>query len=209
MEWLRLNIDGEIEFVTEEVKLIPEVQTLRSMKYNKGPKDHDGRKGYKALNELKYMYLAYSPGSPYKDFYKHEQIAEAKIDCKLPSDWKESEELKAVIVKYEKSSPSKLTRSLKTAEGFLEKFENHLNNIDLNERNAGGGLVHDPAKVMTTLAKLPDFLQTIQELEKAARNGSIASPKSKGDHELGWMAMNTNNTKPKQRENESDEDRDS
>jgi hypothetical protein len=200
MEWIKLNKDGEIEFVSEECKLVPEVQTLLSLKYNKGSKDHDGRKRYRALDELKYMYLAYSPKSPYKDFYEDERIAEAKIDCNFSKEWKESEELKACIVKYSKGSVSKITRSLGTVEKFLEKFEKHLNSIDLNERNAGGGLVHDPAKVMATLGRLPDFLQTIQELERAAKNDIIASPKSKGDHELGWMAMNKNNVKPKQRE---------
>lgn len=206
MEWLKLNNDGEIEFNSEECKLVPEVQTLLSLKYNKGPKDHDGRKRYKALEELKYLYLAYSPKSPYKDFYEDERIQEARIDCNFPKEWKESEELKACIAKYKKGSVSKITRSLNTVEKFLEKFEIHLNNIQLDERNAGGGLVHDPAKVMTTLGKLPDFLTTIQELERAAKNDIIAAPKSKGDHELGWMALNKNNTKPKQREEESEDD---
>lgn len=208
MEWLKLNKDGEIEFVSEECKLVPEVQTLLSLKYNKGLKDHDGRKRYKALDELRYMYLAYSPKSPYKDYYEDERINEAKIDCSLPKDWKESEELKACIAKYLEGTVSKITRALATAERFLEKFERQLNSINLNERNASGALVHDPKKIMDTLKSLPDFLTTIHELEKAARNDVIAAPKSKGDHELGWMAMNKNNTNGKQRVREESEDTD-
>lgn len=210
MEWIRLNKDGEIEFVAEEVKLVPEVQTLMSLKYNKGLKDHDGRKKYKALTELKYMYLAYSPKSPYKDFYEDERIAEARVDCNFPKEWRESEELKACIAKYLKGSVSKITRALATTERFLEKFEKQLNSIDLNERNQmSGAVIHDPKKIMDTLKSLPDFLTTIHELEKAARNDVIAAPKSKGDHELGWMAMNKNNTtKTKQRVEEDEGDTD-
>lgn len=205
MEWIKINTDGEVEFESEEVKLVPEVQAVYSLKYNKGPKDHEGRKRTRALEELRYMYLAYSPKSPYKDFYADERIVEAKTDCRFPTGWKESDELKALIEKYIKGTPSKVTRSLNTVEKFLEKFETHLNKINLDERNASGGLVHDPAKVMNTLKALPDFLMTIQELERAAKNDIIASPKSKGDHELGWMAINKSNSRPKQKEDEEDD----
>lgn len=205
MDWFKINAEGEIEFVAEEVKLVPELQTLLSLKYNKGPKDHDGRKKYKALEELRYMTLAYSPKSPYKDYSEQERIAEAKLDCNFPPDWKESEELKALIPKYLKGTISKTTRSLKTTERFLEKFEKHLNDVDLNERNAGGGLIHDPAKIMNTLKALPDFLITIHELERQARMDVIASPKSKGDHELGWMATNKPNGKQRREESETEE----
>lgn len=204
MEWIRLNKDNEIEFVSEEVKLVPEVQTLLSLKYNKGAKDHDGRKKYRALNELAYMYLAYSPKSPYKDFYEDERIQEARLDRNLPIDWHESPELRAVIAKYAKGVVNKVTRSLGTVEKFLEKFEKHLNDIDLDERNATGGLVHNPKAIMDTLGRLPDFLQTIQELERQAKSDTIATVKSKGDHELGLMAINKNITKPKQRQEDED-----
>lgn len=210
MEWLKLNKDEEVEFNSEECRLVPEIIELMSLRYNKGPKDHDGRKRYRALNELKYMYLAYSPRSPYKDFYEQERLEQARIDCLFPQDWKESPELKAVIDKYLNGSPNKVTRSLKTVEKFLEKFEKHLNSLDLNERTSMGGYVNDPAKVMATLGKLPDFLVTIQELEKQAKFDIIASPKSKGDHELGLIAMNKTLTSGKQRrEAEPDEDQDS
>lgn len=209
MEWIKINNEGEIEFVSEEVKLVPEMQALLSLKYNKGPKDHDGRKRYRSTEELRYMYLAYSPKSPYKDYTTEERIAEAKLDCKFPEGWIESPELQLLIAKYLKGTVSKVSRSLGTVEKFLEKFENHLNKINLDERTAGGGLIHDPAKVMNTLKALPDFLITIHELERQAKNDIITSPKSKGDHELGWMATMTNQTNGKQRKEELETDRES
>lgn len=202
MEWLKINAEGELEFVAEEVKLVPEVQALLSLKYNKGPKDHDGRKRYRAMEELRYMYLAYSPKSPYKDYLEDERTKEAKDDCKFPDSWTESAELQACIAKYKKGTISKITRSLNTVERFLEKFEKHLNSIDLDERTQMGALIHDPAKVMTTLSKLPQFLKTIQELEMAAKNDLVVTPSSKGDHELGWMAV----TKPVEKRVKDEED---
>lgn len=206
MEWIKLNAEGEIEFVSEEVKLVPEVQALLTLKYNKGPKDMDGRKKYRAMNELKYMYLAYSPKSPYKDYYEKERFEEARVDCGLVKEWKEPEELKALIPKYLKGTVSKVTRSLGTAERFLEKFEIYLNGIDLNERKASGDTVHDPKNIMMTLKQLPDFLNTIQDLERQARMDTIATPKTKGDHELGWMAMDKRSTKKKVEKEEDEED---
>lgn len=205
-DWIRINNEGEVEFVSEEVKLVPEVQAILSLKYNKGPKDHDGRKKYRANEEMRYMLLAYSPMSPYSNFSEEERIQEARTDCNYPKEWVESPELKALIPKYLKGVVTRTTRSLKNAERFLEKFEKHLDGIDLNERNASGGLVHDPAKVMNTLKALPDFLTTIQELERQARQGITTSPKSKGDHELGWMAINkqTNGRQRRVEETEGD-----
>lgn len=202
MEWLKLNNEGEIEVVSEEIKLVPELQELYSLKYNKGPKDQDGRKRYRCLKELKYLHLAYSLKSPYTDFTTEDRIKEAKTDCQLPEDWKESPELKALITKYQKGQVNKVTRSLRVVEGFLEKFENHLNSIDLNERNANQGLVHDAGKIMSTLKQLPDYLMTLQELERQARHDIIRTPTSKGDHELGWMAVNDQSKKTKKKENE-------
>lgn len=203
MEWINVNAEGELE-ITDEAKLVPEVQALLTLKYNKGPKDHDGRKRFRVHEELRYMRLVYSPKSPYRDYYEDERIAEARLDCGFPKEWVESPELKAAIGKYIKGAVSKVSRSLNTTERFLEKFEKHLNKIDLDERTATGGIVHDPAKVMNTLKALPDFLQTIQELERQAKNDIIANPKSKGDHELGWMALNKTNNAKRVREN-SDE----
>jgi hypothetical protein len=206
MEWLKLNADGDLEFVMQEVKLVPEIQEMLTLKYNKDRKgDMDGRKKLRALSELKYMYLVYSPKSPYKDYLiEKEKIQEAKNDCQFTEHWVESPELKLAIAKYIKGSENKTTNSIKIIERFLDKFSTHLENITLDERNASGGLVHDPGKVMTTLEKLPSFLKTLEELEKQSRLGLVATPSSKGDHELGWKAMRQDTGKKKIKQTEDE-----
>lgn len=189
MEWLKVTEDGNVEFVSEEVKLVPEIQALLTLKYNKDKGDNSGRKRSRGLDELRYMYLSYSPKSPYRDYSEEERAEEAKKDCGFPPDWQESTELKLAIAKFSKGSVSKVGRLLATVNKFLEKFEKHLNTIDLNERNNNGGLIHDPAKILSTLSQLPKTAQTIQELEQQIKLGHVGTPKSKGDHELGWMAM--------------------
>jgi len=200
MEWLKLNNEGEIEFVSQEIKLVPELQEMFTLKYNKGNKDADGRKKFRLMNELKYLYLVYSLKSPYNDYTTEDKHKEALSDCGFPVDWKPSPELKALIEKYQKGQVNKVTRSLRVVESFLEKFEKHLESIQLDERNANGGLVHDPGKIMTTLKQLPDYLMTLQELERQARHDIIRTPTSKGDHELGWMAVNDQSKKGKKKD---------
>lgn len=208
MEWLKLNNEGEIEFVSEEIKLVPELQEMWTLKYNKGPKDSDGRKKFRLMNELKYLYLMYSLKSPYNDYTSEDRHKEALTDCGLPLDWKPSKEFEALVKKYEKGSLNKVTRSLKVVEGFLEKFENHLKEIKLDERNANGGLVHDAGKIMSTLKQLPDYLMTLQELERQARHDIIRTPTSKGDHELGWMAVNDQSKKGRRKTEDVEENGD-
>lgn len=195
MEWIKINEDGKVELEAEEIKLIPEVQTLLSLAYNKQKGDNEGRKKYRALEELKYMYLAYSPKSPYRDFTQAERLAEAKIDCNFPEAWIESPELQAVIAKYQRSSLNKVANLLKTVTGFLDKFDTHLNTLNLNERLASGGLVHSPKSIMETLERLPRLAQTLQELEIQAKLGIITKTSSRGDSEVGWMALEENKRK--------------
>lgn len=195
MEWLKLDDDGEIHFVSEEIKLVPEIQAISTLAYNKGPKDHDGRKKYRSKNELKYLYLNYSLKSPYRDFSEAERAVEARTDCGFPPEWKESPELKALVVRYQKSTPGKVNRMLNTVAKFMDKFEVYLNNINMDERNASGGLVYKATDVMATLERLPRLAETLQELENQAKLGVISKVTSKGDHEVGWMNKDNKITK--------------
>lgn len=208
MEWLKINEEGEIEFVAEEVKLVPEVQALLALAYNKGTGDFEGRKKLRARKEIKYLYLAYSFKSPYKDYNETERIAEAKTDCGFDAVWQESKELKALVPKFQKGNQSKVTRLLGTVERFIDKFEKHLNDIRLDERTPAGGLVHSAKAIMETLERLPRFAETLQELEQQAKSGVIVKTTSRGDQEVGWMATPNSKTgkKVKKEENEEDED---
>lgn len=203
MDWLRITEDGEVEVTSDEVKLTPEYQTCNSLAYNKSKGDADGRKKYRFKDELKYMCLAYSQKSPYKDYNEKERIEEARLDCKLKPDWVESPELKKLIEKYVNNSPNKVQRLLRTTERFIDKFEIHLNSIDLNEKNSAGSLIHKPTDIMATLERLPRLAETLFELESQARMGAITKHSSRGDHELGWM--NKSNNKPQKQRGQDGE----
>lgn len=190
MEWLKINGGGEIEFASEEIKLVPEVQALLALKYNKAKGDLDGRRRYRALAELKYLYLAYSSKGPYTDYSEAERFEEAKKDCQFPADWVESPELIALLPKFLKGNTSKIERLLRTAEKFLDKLEDHLNSLDLKERKDDGTYINKPKEIIDALKQLPSLAQILQDLERQIRSGTIGVPTSKGDHEIGWMEGN-------------------
>jgi len=206
MEWLKLTEDGEIEIASEEVKLVPEMQALLTLKYNKGPKDNDGRKKYRLKSELKYLYLVYSVKSPYKDYSETERRVEALLDCKFPHDWKESDELVALIPKFLKGNQSKFVRLLATAEKSLDKLEGYLNSVDFTERKENGDLANKPKDVVDLLKTLPGLAQTLQELEQQVKLGTVGAVKSKGDNEVGWMAMSNPTTKKIKDEDDDETD---
>lgn len=208
MEWIKLNEDGEVEFVTEECKLVPEIQAIQTLNYNKGKGDIDGRKRVRAKQELKYLYLAYSPKSPYKDYSERERLEESKKDCNFSEHWIESPELKALIPKFVRGTQNKIVRSINTINKFLDKFDKHLNELDLNERNLSGGLIHNPKSIMQTLEELPELALKLADLERQARTDTVQKATgSKGDHELGWMGLsNTTRSKSKEVEDELGEE---
>jgi hypothetical protein len=188
MEWIKINDNGEVELVSEEIRLVPEMEVVFTLSYNRGPKDNEGRKRYRLKSELRYMYLAYSHKSPYKDYTEVERIAQAKLDCYFPENWEESKELQLLINRYTIASPNKITRLLHTAERTVDKLRTFLESINLDERNETGNLVHTTASVLKTLSELPSVAQTLTELERQARTDTIQRVGSKGDHQLGWMS---------------------
>lgn len=198
MDWLKINEEGDIEFVSDEIKLVPEMKSLLTLEYNKGKGDNEGRKKLRVKTELKYLYLVYSPKSPYKDYTEAERVLEAKLDCLLPQEWVESKELKLLVPKFKRGAESKVMRMLSTVERFIDKFDEHLNNINLNERTESGLIVHKPKEIMETLERLPRFAESLQELEQQAKSGVIVKTSSKGDHEVGWMATTNSKVKKKQ-----------
>jgi hypothetical protein len=200
MEWLKINQEGIVEFASEEIKLVPEVQALLALKYNKQKGDLDGRKRYRALAELKYVYLAYSSKSPYSDYSEQERLEEAKLDCELAADWIESDELKAVVLKYQKGSMSKIERLLRTAEKVIDKLDIHLNSVDLAEKKENGEYVNKPKEIIDTLKQLPALAQTLQNLEQQVKRGVVGTMTAKGDQEPGWMDGSENNMRSDDRE---------
>lgn len=189
MDWFKINDEGEIEFVNEEVKLVPEVQAMLRANYNKGPGDHDGRKKLKAKKEIKYLVLGYSRKSPYADYNEKERLKQAFIDAKLEEPWNPSVELEALIPKFKEGNKNRVTRMIYAAMRFLDKLETQIDSIDLNERNmTSGALIHNPKQVMDTLRGLPAMAETLTELERQARTDIVKKTSSKGDHELGWMS---------------------
>lgn len=197
MDWFKINEEGDIEFIISEVKLVPEVQAILAPNYNKGKGDFEGRKKSRAKNELRYLVLAYSRKSPYVDYTEKERIAQARVDCGLTEDWVESQELKELIPKFIEGNKNRATRLLGTVVRFLDKFETHLNDINLDERAMSGSLVHSPKLIMDTLKQLPGMTETLTELERQARTDIVKKVGSKGDHELGWMSNATKQTKQK------------
>lgn len=188
MEWIKINEDGEVELLMEEVKLVPELVAMNTRAYNKAAGDHEGRLKKRVKQELKYLYLAYSLKSPYKDYSSKERIEEARKDCNFPEGWEESEELKLLIHKYTKANPSRITRLLHTAENTVDKLRDFLDEIDLSQKDEYGKLVHTTASVLKTLEQLPAVAQTLAELERQSRTDIIHNTKTRGDQELGWMA---------------------
>lgn len=198
MEWLKVTDDGKVELVDEEIKLVPELQEMTTLAYNKQPGDKEGRNRYRLIQELRYMYLAYSLKGPYRDYSEKERLAQARIDCSFPEEWKESEQLIALIKKYTEANPNKTMRLLLTANKTLDKIREYLDAVDLKEKNKAGVLVNDPQTIMKTLKELPSVAQTIEELERQARTDTIRKVGTKGDHDLGWQGLTEqrNDTRP-------------
>ena len=157
--------------ITPEGLNIPEFKKLW---YN----DKEGREKWTAQGELAYVYHMIDPGSSYANLdyeLKEQTIIEDFIPKKKQDYWKPNEWVIAAMEKYRKMIETPAVRMLNSAKKVADKYAKYFDGIDLEERDESGNLRHDPAKVMSTLSKIPDMIKAINTLEEEVRKGNQSS----------------------------------
>lgn len=190
---VRVDDDGEVIGIEDEYKVMPEFKALWTLDYNKGPRDHDGRKRLRAKSELLYMWSMYSPRTPYRDYSEKDREEQSREDSSLPPEWEPSKELSVAIEKYKKCTETRFYKLLLGAEKAIDKVRDYLNTVDLTQTTSGGSLVNHPTDVMRVISDLPKMAAALKSLEEQAKYDIVSTSKSKGDHEVGWMAISEEN----------------
>jgi len=135
----------------------------------------------KAVKEMTFVYCIASmnPDNPFREYPSNERV-------KLASDLVFGKEVsykndkimtKAILslIEVEKSFARDFLRGVITNIG---KLKNHLNAIDLNERDVNGKPIHNIKQYSDTLSKQTDLLKSMQEAIKAV-DAEVASEEAK------------------------------
>ena len=132
--------------------------------------DHDGRKKFKAIKELAYVYWSSTIGSPYNTNYSDdkERMDAIKKEVGLSEKWKPDAVVQAACDKYKELQTTKLTLFLESVETGLDNLSSYIKDADLTKEIESGSrkgeLVHDVNKIRAIVEKMPAMIESYNNM---------------------------------------------
>jgi hypothetical protein len=179
--------NNEAKLAREELELIPEFKTLLSLAYNKDKGDIDGRKRFRAIKELTYIWFMYSNSSPYREYDEKERKIESLQTATLPPNYPISTDLLAAIEKYKKLTDTRVLKLIRAAEKAIDRLREYFETVNFTERNSAGTLVNKPSEVISAISQLDKVSEGLERLatrQKAEKNQFVDA---RGTQESGWL----------------------
>lgn len=171
---------------TPEALLIPEFRALWT---------RDGKRHKTvAVEDLAYVYFMMDWQSPYHAYPPEERGAQIKKAVILTRPrWREDEEVKAAMVKYDELQMTPTLRFLRAIVHALEEMIQYFENVNFDpnkkiDDGKGGekkAPVSDIKKVMESIAKAAGTLNTIKELTDRVKAEQDAVEKIRGGGSAG------------------------
>jgi len=139
---------------------------------------------FKVLNtdELAYIYFMLDPKSPYAKYSedaRKEQVLEDVPKVKM------SKKLQAGMDKYDELIDSVALQLLRAGREGAFKLRNYFRDVDLQERDDNGKLVHSAKDLMYNLTKLGDTIDGIDKLEEIVKKQEAEGTVARGGVEIG------------------------
>lgn len=99
----------------------------------------------------------------------------------LAEDWKADELVKTCIDVYHYLSQTVSSRLLETAYLTVDKFDQQIRDIDLNERDKNGKPIWNQKQIMDLASSIPSLLKTVTEAESEFLKNEKKETRLKGD----------------------------
>ena len=165
------NVTGKVELNTPEILLIREFAALMDIKRNKCKEDPEGKYKLRAFREFTYIYLAIDWMSPYRDYYEQDRHQEALRDANITEEEFNNPEFRAACRKYRAlQDETRSIKLLKAAQNVIDKFVDHFNNIDVEERDEQTGKpIYKTKDVMAEISSLHKVHEELVILESQVK----------------------------------------
>lgn len=174
--------------IPASIRTKKEFAPLFALKYNEGEEgDHDGRKRKKAYKVFKYMWYNFHPASPFAEYDKakreEKSLKEAEISWKISYDPKAQKAIHYYVEDHLKKSRS--NRALQTANNLVDKLIDHVDNLDMNQKDDHGRPIHDINKYSGWVEKLDTLIKGVAQLEKTVQEQQKTKLRAKGAAKIG------------------------
>ena len=176
---------------TEEAYAIKEFSDLLTLQYNKGKGDTQGRKRYRGIKELEFIFFFVDYRSEFAKYAKEERRIEALHAAGLDENYKISKELTAAITQYRKLQETRPIKLLNAARQAVDKMTEYFNSVELTIEGPNGNLIPNPdvqAKdVMANLSNLAKVLKGLDDLEDQIKTQEMQTQSLRGEAEPGRL----------------------
>ena len=171
-----------------ELRLIPEFRILIA-------KDPDRFKKA-ALKEFAYIYFMYDYKSPYSIYSEEEREGRVRKECGFESNWKIDKKLQDAINKYLELQETPTIKSLKaikdsllTSSKVIRKLQQVIEKSIINEDDSFdiSDIVDNVERLLKLSDKLPNAINSLQQLEEKVKAEQGLSKKIRGGGEVGYF----------------------
>jgi hypothetical protein len=154
------DLEDEMPVPSEEVRIIKEFKALFDRDQSK--------KKQTALKEMAFVYFYAGFDSRFEQYKDHaERVEQVRNAVDLPKDWKPDTALRDAVKRYKDLIQTRAMSLVKKMAASIEKIENFLESVDLEERNdKTNAYIYPVEKLIDANSKIPNLLEQLIRAEK-------------------------------------------
>jgi hypothetical protein len=153
-----VDTETQMPVIVAEARMIKHYQDIINADKNKDK--------ILAMKELAYVYWHSVFDSQYDVYDDLEKLARIINDVGLPQDWKPSELVISACEFYKESQKTLSWKYMESTKSAVDSISEYLFNIDLNEKDRKGELVHDVVKVKNTIKEMPEMVKSLNSIKQ-------------------------------------------
>lgn len=157
---------GEIGLDKVFISMVPEFRNILQKDRGGVKGDNDGRKKILAKRKFMFIYLTKDVNSILENYDEFARRTEAMSMSELTEKDIDSDVL-AAMDKYEQiqNNASKSLQLLRSIKKSIDGLKTYYENMDFNEKDKKGELVHAPNTYLMGLQRIPDVLESLTKME--------------------------------------------
>jgi hypothetical protein len=184
---LVLDQEDNIVVNSAPVLSVPEFAAIWDPSFNIAKNDKKGTKRLKAYQVFKFIWFAYDFKSPYQEMPEDLKIETALNDTGLTQEDSKDPIIDRAVKKYNTFQKTRLIRLLDTCQLALDKVDDFIKHIDLNERDDKGSYMHKTKDILSQVADIGDVAGGLEALEQQVKKEMVSKSAIRGDVSEGYL----------------------
>jgi len=171
--------------ITDEYIGVPSAEASHIHEFKAIVDRDDSENKTVASKELAYVYFMLDWESPYASMHEDDR-SENIIHSLFNEDdnWTPDEKVMAAMERYKELYANDYTMMLDSARNGARKLRKYFEDVDLNERDANGKLVHRVSDLSRNLKEVGSIIEGLMDLEELIKKNQTAANENRAGIEV-------------------------